>query len=140
MNRLPSCCALTTWSRPIEQIETVVQRCHSRQSFIPWPLRTPPPFFLPSFLPSFQIETVDDVCYFSLLYKLIVSIHTVALRGTVYCPPVSQYNYNKYLRLCRGVSFLTGVRPWPQPEIHIPLPSFLPFFLSLCTICFCVHP
>ena len=25
------------------------QRCHSRHSLIPWPLRTLPPFFLPSF-------------------------------------------------------------------------------------------
>ena len=30
-----------------------LQRCHSRQSLIPWPLRTLPPSFLPSFMPSF---------------------------------------------------------------------------------------
>ena len=36
-----------------------LQRCHSRQSLIPWPLRTLPPSFLPSSYPFYSSDQVD---------------------------------------------------------------------------------
>ena len=44
------------------------QRCHSRQSLIPWPLRTLPP----SFLPTDSSESVILYSFYRFLLKLLL--------------------------------------------------------------------